>query len=162
MDRRWRSIIAQELLDSSSPVAKAEDLASLVQTPLASLPQPPPTASMTIGMNVMPCARHWERVSLWLYLKSSYLAHTWSAPWLAWTSESTRSPLVTAKSQAAGGPDCHLGIKTSARTGTPNLVRRERCRSRTRLHRKAAGEGALLFLTRGEDWQSWRHGTQCS
>ena len=58
IDRRWRSIMAQERSVWSSPIAKAEDLASSDQTPLATLPQPPPTASMTIGMNVIPCAVH--------------------------------------------------------------------------------------------------------
>ena len=54
MDKRWRQAIAQERSVSSSPVAKAEVLASSDQTPLATLPQPPPVASMTIGMKVIP------------------------------------------------------------------------------------------------------------
>ena len=54
IERRCWSIVAQERSVKSSPVAKAEDLASSDQTPFAILPQLPPTASMTIGMNVIP------------------------------------------------------------------------------------------------------------
>ena len=114
MDNCWRSIIAQDLFDSSSPIAKAEVLASSDKTGLAFLPQPPPTASMTIGMKVMPWARHYVCVFSWSHLKSSYLVHTVSETCTASLSMSTRKPLVTAKSQAAGGPDLHLGMKTSA------------------------------------------------
>ena len=61
--------MAQVLLASSSPEAKAEVLASSDQTHLAILPQPP-TDSMIIGMNVMPWASHWVREPLWLHLST--------------------------------------------------------------------------------------------
>ena len=54
IESRWRSMMAQVFSVSSSPVAKAEVLASSDQTHLAILPQPPPTASMTIGMKENP------------------------------------------------------------------------------------------------------------
>ena len=73
IERRCWSMMAQVDSVSSSPVAKAEFLASSDQTHLAILPQAPPTASTTIGMNVMPWARHSARVSWWLDLRSSYL-----------------------------------------------------------------------------------------
>ena len=106
--------MAQERSVSSSPVAKAEDLASSDQTPLAVLPQPPPVASTTIGMKLMPCAEHCALVSLYEHLKSSYLVSTDSGSRMESWSTSCRSPLVTAKSHAAGGPDRHLGMYTSA------------------------------------------------
>ena len=56
IDMRWRNITAQEFVVSSSPVAKAEDLASSDQTPLAIFPHPPPTASMIMGVKVIPWA----------------------------------------------------------------------------------------------------------
>ena len=56
IDRRWRNMTAQEFVVSSSPVAKAEDLASSDQTPLAIFPHPPPTASMIMGVKVIPWA----------------------------------------------------------------------------------------------------------
>ena len=60
--------MAQSLSVASPPEAKAQVLASSDQTHLAILPQPPPTASMIIGMNVMPWASHWVRVSLFQVL----------------------------------------------------------------------------------------------
>ena len=56
MERRWRRKIALERSVWSSPIAKVLFLASSDQTPRAILPQPPPTASITIGMKVMPWA----------------------------------------------------------------------------------------------------------
>jgi hypothetical protein len=50
MESRCRRNIAQVLSVCSSPEAKAEVLASADQTPLATEPQLPPTASMTIGI----------------------------------------------------------------------------------------------------------------
>ena len=99
---------------ASSPAANAEDFASSDQTHLAIFPQPPPTASMIIGMNVMPCAEHWFLVSRWLHLKSSYLVSAASPSWDDSARTSSRTPLVTAKSQQAGGPPRQRGRYTSA------------------------------------------------
>ena len=51
-------------MNAKAAMAKAEVLASSDQTPLATVPQPPPTASMIVGTKVMPCAWHSEAVSL--------------------------------------------------------------------------------------------------
>ena len=54
MESRWRSMMADALSEVNSPVAKAEVLASSLHTPLATGPHPPPTASMTMGIKLMP------------------------------------------------------------------------------------------------------------
>lgn len=55
----------------SSPVAKAEVLASSDQTARASAAHPPPTASTTMGIKMIPSARHARFVSKWLHLNPS-------------------------------------------------------------------------------------------
>ena len=102
--------MAQESSVASSPEAKTDFLASSDQTHLAILPQPPPTASTTMGMKLMPWAWQSVCVLLWLHLKSWYLSVMQLVLISASGGRSNRSPLVTAKSQAAGGPNLHLGM----------------------------------------------------
>ena len=154
MERRcWRKT-AEVLSVSSSPRAYAEDLASSDQKHLADFPQPPPTASMTMGMKDIPCSRHAASVPLCEHLKSSYLAKEDDGSAMESLTLSKRMPLVTAKSRAAGGPN----VGGRHRQASWCLGRSPTKSMESHFHKKirpaASGATSQASPTQGEDLQT--------
>ena len=71
------------------------------------------------------------------------------------TNEESRAPLVTAKSQAAGGPDRHLGMYTSAGRLALAALSSSSYQvpfSYSRIHAEAVAARGLAFLALGAGW----------
>ena len=97
-----------------SPVSSDLYLASSFQTAWLAGPHPPPSASHMRGINWIPASEQTVSVFRCVLLKSSY-PFTATEPSSAVRSiKSLLSPLVTAKSRAAGAPLRHFGKNTSA------------------------------------------------
>ena len=107
MPKRCRIFMATS--SSRSPVIEDCSLASSWKILCAWGPHPPPSASAIMGMNEMPSSRHWRSVSWYSLLKSSYARTVTPGSMAARLAMSSRSPLVTARSKAAGRPCRHLG-----------------------------------------------------
>ena len=112
MPRFWKICDWVEFL--ISPAMHALTLASSEKTATAAGPQAPPSASMTMGMKLMPAAWQSSSVLLCCLLWSSYCVMAAVGSSMVVCTRSLRRPEVTAKSRAARGPERQRGRKTSA------------------------------------------------